>query len=60
MLLVWCVFVGYDSDSMKIYHQVAINTTENFRDRLIFDEEDQNQLVVIKVYHTYNGVFNAL
>ena len=35
------------------------NTTKTIRDKLTFEREDKIQLVVIKVYHTDNGIFNA-
>ena len=44
---------------MSIKHQVAINATENFKAKLIFEREAQNQGVVIKGYHTDNGIFNS-
>ena len=44
---------------MIIDNQVAINTTETVNSKLIFDREDQSQGVVIKGYHTDNGIFNS-
>ena len=39
---------------------MAINSTENFKEKITFDREAQSQGVVIKVYHTDNGILNAL
>ena len=44
---------------MSIKNQVDINATETVKAKLIFKREDQSQGVAIKVYHTYNGIFNA-
>ena len=44
---------------MSTKHQVVINATETFKSKLIFEREAQSQRVVIKWYHTDNGVFNA-
>ena len=54
-----CVFIDHASGCMSIKHQVAINSTENVKAKLIFEREAQSQGVVIKGYHTYNGIFNA-
>ena len=44
---------------MIIKHQVDINATETVKAKLTFDREAQSQGVVIKGYHTDNGIFNA-
>ena len=38
---------------------MAINVTETVKAKLTFEREDQIQGVVIKGYHTDNGIFNA-
>ena len=40
-------------------HQVAINTTETVKAKLTFEREAQSQGVVIKGYHTDNGIYNS-
>ena len=59
MLSVICVFIDHDSDYVNIKHQVAINATETVKAKLTFGREAQSQVVVIKGYHTDNGIFNA-
>ena len=54
-----CVFVDHASDYVIIKHQLAINATETIKGKLTFDREAQSQEVVIKGYHTGNGIFNA-
>ena len=54
-----CVFIDHASGYVSIKHQVAINTTETVKEKLIFEREDQIQGVVIKGYHTDNGIFNS-
>ena len=44
---------------MSIKYQVAINSTETVKSKLTFESEDKSQGVVIKGYHTDNGIFNA-
>ena len=44
---------------MSIKHQVAINSTETVKAKLTFEREYQSQGVVIKLYHTDNGIFNS-
>ena len=36
-----------------------INDTETVKKKITFERGYQSQVVVIKVYHTYNGLFNA-
>ena len=43
---------------MSINHQVAINVTETFKEKLTSEREAKRQGVVIKGYHTENGIFN--
>ena len=53
------VFIDHASGYLSIKHQVDINATENVKAKLTFDREAQSQGVVIKGYHTYNGIFNS-
>ena len=43
---------------MSIKHQLTINDTETAKTKLTFEREAQIQGVVIKGYHTDNGIFN--
>ena len=54
-----CVFIDNASGYVSINHQVAINDTKTVKEKLTFDREAQIQGVVIKVYHTDNGIFNS-
>ena len=54
-----CVFSEHASGYVRIKHQVDINDTETFNAKLTFDREAQSQGVVIKRYHTDNGIFNS-
>ena len=54
-----CVIIDNASGYVRIKHQVAINATEKFKAKINFDREAQSQVVVIKGYHTDNGVFNV-
>ena len=45
---------------MSIKHQVSINVNETVKSKLTLEREAQSQGVMIKVYHTDNGIFNAL
>ena len=53
-----CVFIYHASGYVSINHQVDINTTKTVKVKLTFDREAQSQVVVIKGYHTDNGIFN--
>ena len=53
-----CVFIDHASGYLSIKHKVAINTTETVKAKLNFGREAQSQGVVIKGYHTDNGIFN--
>ena len=53
-----CVFIGHESSYASIKHQVDINTTETVKAKITFEREDQSHGVVIKGYHTDNGIFN--
>ena len=53
------VFIYHASGYVVIKHQVAINATETIKVKPTFEREAQIQGVVIKVYHTDNGIFNA-
>ena len=44
---------------MSIKHQVAINATETVKAKITFEREDKSHRVMIKVYHTDNGIFNT-
>ena len=52
------VFVDHASGYVSIKHQVSIIATETFNSKLTFEREAQSRVVVIKGYHTYNGIFN--
>ena len=54
-----CVFIDHASIYVSIKLQVAINATENVKAKLIFEREAQSQGVVIKGYHTDNGILNS-
>ena len=54
-----CVFIDHASGYVTIKHQVAINATETVNEKLTFEREAQSQGVVIKKYHTGNGIFNS-
>ena len=54
-----CVFIDHDSGYMRIEQRVAINATETVKAKLTFDRDAKSQGVVIKGYHTDNGIFNA-
>ena len=47
-----CVYVS-------INHQVDMNYTETIKEKLTFNRKSQIKGVVIKGYHTDNGIFNA-
>ena len=53
------VFIDHASGYVRINHQVAINSTENFKEKITFERDTQSQGVVIKGYHTDNGILNA-
>ena len=44
---------------MRIKYQVAINATETVKAKPTFKRESQIQGVMIKEYHTDNGILNA-
>ena len=52
-------FIYHASGYVSIKHKVAINATETFKAKLTFEREAQSQGVVIKGYHTDNGIFNS-
>ena len=54
-----CVFIDHASGYVSIKNQVAINATETVKTKLTFESEAQSQAVLIKGYHTDNGIFNA-
>ena len=54
-----CVFIDHASGYVSIKHQVAINATETVKAKLTFERESQSQGVVIKGYHTDNGIFDS-
>ena len=53
-----CVFIDHASGYVSIKHQVAINAIETVKAKLTFRREAQSQGVMIKGYHTDNGIFN--
>ena len=53
------VLIDHASGYVSIKYQVAINATETVKAKLTFERESQSQGVVIKGYHTYNGIFNS-
>ena len=54
-----CVFIDHAIGYVSIKHQVAINATETVKAKLTSEREAQSNGVVIKGYHTDNGIFNA-
>ena len=54
-----CAFIDHASGYMSIKHQVAINATETVNSKQTFEREAQSQGVVIKGYHTDNGILNS-
>ena len=54
-----CVFIDHVSGFVSIKYQVAINATETVKAKLTFEGEAHIQGVVIKGYHTDNGIFNS-
>ena len=53
------IFIDHASGYVSIKHQVAINATETVKAKLTFEREAQSQGVLIKGYHTDNGIFNS-
>ena len=53
------VFINHASGYVRIKHQVAINATKTVKAKLTFDREAQSQGLVIKGYHTDNGILRA-
>ena len=54
-----CVFFDHVSGYVRIKDQVTINATETVKAKLTFERKTQSQGLVIKVYHTDNGIFNG-
>ena len=54
-----CVFIDHASGYVRINHQLAINANETFKGGITFEKEAQSQGLVIKGYHTDNGIFNS-
>ena len=52
-------FFNHASGYVRIKHQVDINATETVKAKLTFDREIQSRGVVIKGYHTDNGISNS-
>ena len=44
---------------MSIKHQVDINASETFKEKITFEREDKSQVVMINLYHTDNGIFDV-
>ena len=59
MLSGGCFFIDHASGYVSINHQVAINATKTVKAKLTFEREAWSHGVVIKGYHTDNGIFNA-
>ena len=53
-----CVFIDHFSGYVRIKHLVAINATDTVEAKITVEREAQSQGVVIKGYHTDNGIFN--
>ena len=56
---VGCFFIDHANGYVSIKNQGAINATETVKAKLTFEREAQSQGVVIKGYHTDNGIFNS-
>ena len=54
-----CVFIDHSGGYVSIKQQVDINATETVKEKLFFERGAQSQGVVIKGYHTDNGIFNS-
>ena len=54
-----CVSIDHASGYVSIKHQVDINATETVKEKRTLEREAQSQGVVIKGYHTDNGIFNS-
>ena len=54
-----CVFIGHANGYVIIKYQVDIKATEAVKAKLTFEREAHSQGVVVKGYHTDNGIFNA-
>ena len=54
-----CDFIDHVSGYVNIKHQVTIKATETVKAKITFEREAKSKEVVIKVYHTDNGIFNA-
>ena len=52
-------FINHASVYVSIKHHVAINATENDKSKITYEKEAQSQVLVIKRYHTDNGILNA-
>ena len=59
MLSGLCVFIDHASGYVSINYQVALNATETIKAKSPLRREAKSQGVVIKRYHTDNGIFNA-
>ena len=59
MLSRGCVFIDHASGHVSINHQVDINANETIKEKLTLERQAQIQGVVIKGYHTDNGIFDA-
>ena len=54
-----CVFIDHSSGYVSINHQVAIHANATVKEKLTFERETKSLGLVIKGYHTNNGIFNA-
>ena len=59
MLSGGCVLIDHTSGYVSINHHVDINTNETVQAKISFKREDKSHGLVIKGYHTDNGIFNA-
>ena len=58
MYLGGCDLIDHGSVYTRIKHQVAINSTENVKEKLTFEMEDKSQGVMINVYHTEKRIID--
>ena len=52
-------FIDHVRGYISIKNQVAINSTETIKEKIISERDDQSQVVVIKGCQTDNGIFNV-
>ena len=54
-----CLLIDHSSGYMSIKHQVDINANETVKSNLTIEGEGKSQVLMINVYHTYNGIINT-